>query len=380
MKTKLISFKAQTAILSAMAAIIIPNAFADGVSAFDVPSTGAALDYVNAKPMKLPQATSMTGSQLDSLMQAQSSTNQGTPVSVLGSRGDGKLSPVTVPASVVTSTGDEIGSQEYGTSNHVFTTNKTDANGDVTTKYYPFRAAGKLYFNIGTGTYVCSASLIKQGVVVTAAHCVAGFGTGKFYTGWKFYPGLDNNTAYYGSATVKKAYVMSSYLNGTDSCAQAGVVCQNDVAVLLLNTRTATAGDYIGDSTGWFGYGYGGYSYANNQVLITQLGYPVALDSGLKQERTDSQGYKSTSMSNNTVIGSLQTGGSSGGPWVVNLGMAPALNGTSFGTAAGRNVVVGTTSWGYTATGVKEQGASPFTSTNIVPLLNAACTLVPTAC
>ena len=32
----------------------------------------------------------------------------------------------------------------------------------------------------------------------------------------------------------------------------------------------------------------------------------------------------------NTVIGSLQTGGSSGGPWVVNLGVTPSLNGATY--------------------------------------------------
>jgi hypothetical protein len=31
------------------------------------------------------------------------------------------------------------------------------------------------------------------------------------------------------------------------------------------------------------------------------------------------------------------------------------------------------TSWGYVSSAIKQQGASPFTSTNIVPLVNAAC-------
>jgi hypothetical protein len=85
-------------------------------------------------------------------------------------------------------------------------------------------------------------------------------------------------------------------------------------------------------------------------------------------------------MSNNTVWGSRQTGGSSGGPEIVNLGMPPVLNGTGYGTDADFNIVVGVTSWGYTDTAVKQQGASPFTSGNIVPLVNAACTNYPLAC
>jgi hypothetical protein len=43
-------------------------------------------------------------------------------------------------------------------------------------------------------------------------------------------------------------------------------------------------------------------------------------------------------------------------------------------------VVVGVTSWGYTSNLIKQQGASPFTSGNIVPIVNAACGAVPAAC
>ena len=45
-------------------------------------------------------------------------------------------------------------------------------------------------------------------------------------------------------------------------------------------------------------------------------------------ERTDSQGTMTSSMSNNTVIRSLMTGESSGGPWLVNTRGAPVAEGT----------------------------------------------------
>jgi hypothetical protein len=57
----------------------------------------------------------------------------------------------------------------------------------------------------------------------------------------------------------------------------------------------------------------------------------------------------------------------------VNLGRAAALTNATNGAAARQNNVVGVTSWGYVSTLPKEQGASPFLSTNIVPLVNAAC-------
>ena len=106
----------------------------------------------------------------------------------------------------------------------------------------------------------------------------------------------------------------------------------------------------------------------------------MALDNGGFMERTDSQGFTNTTLSNNTIIGSLQTGGSSGGPWVVNLGNPPILNGTSFGTYASHNIVVGVTSWGYTDLTVKQQGAAPFTSGNINTLVTTVCAANPGKC
>ena len=47
---------------------------------------------------------------------------------------------------------------------------------------------------------------------------------------------------------------------------------------------------------------------------ITQLGYPSQNYDGLKMIRTDSLGYQDAP--NNVIIGSAQTGGSSGGPWL----------------------------------------------------------------
>ncbi len=274
-----------------------------------------------------------------------------------------------------------IAPQDYGTNNHPFSTAKADlSSGGVTptNTYFPYRPAGKLFFNMGSATYICSASLIKRGVAVTAAHCVANFGQKQFYTNWQFIPGYRNGAAPYGTYTVARASLLSSYYNGTDSCYQSGVICTNDVAVLVLNTNPS--GAYPGNSTGWFGYATGGYGFVNNQTQITQLGYPAGLDNGVYMERNDSSGFKNTTYSNNTIIGSNMDGGSSGGPWIVNFGIAPTLTGETNGSAPNRNIVVGVTSWGYTSTAVKEEGASAFTSTNITTLVNGACTAIPAAC
>lgn len=57
---------------------------------------------------------------------------------------------------------------------------------------YPISTAGKLFFNIGSATYVCSADVTSgtaanQSVIWTAGHCISN-GAGTFYTNWIFCP------------------------------------------------------------------------------------------------------------------------------------------------------------------------------------------------
>jgi hypothetical protein len=99
------------------------------------------------------------------------------------------------------------------------------------------------------------------------------------------------------------------------------------------------------------------------------------------EQRNDSFGFVDSGLANNSVIGSLMTAGSSGGPWLVNFGNAPVLSGGVLpGAEAARNIVVNVTSWGYVDQQFKEQGASPFTSGNIGVLVPAACGSIPSAC
>jgi hypothetical protein len=90
------------------------------------------------------------------------------------------------------------------------------------------------------------------------------------------------------------------------------------------------------------------------------------------------------------TIGSSQTGGSSGGPWLVNFGTNPV-----FGTGSAApnsdlpNLVVGTTSWATTTAGSMQMGASQFANntaypypgpSNIDALLTSICKKSPTSC
>jgi V8-like Glu-specific endopeptidase len=295
----------------------------------------------------------------------------------------------------------------FGTANSPYTTarvavttlgNSTSAANTPVTSY-PYRATGKLYFKEPGGNFVCTASLVKKGVLITAAHCVTLFGSSKFYSNWSWCPANTNSGGgVYGCYTASSPRVPTTYFNGTDVCAQSGVVCNDDMATLLVQPKSGT---YAGSVVGWYGYGWNGYSYVNASSLggvfaaqITELGYPVALDSGYQMERTDAAGwYYSSGSLQNTQIGSAQTGGSSGGPWIVNFGTRPTVgSGASLGSSISQSVV-GVTSYGSTTVGYNQQGASYFGQNsqyngtygsygdgNIGLLMHDTCTAHPTYC
>lgn len=341
------------------------------------------IDFAHAKLLALPKAPHSAAvqaeqdliSNLVNRFQSSAATEGGQ---VAGFEGDGVINAVELGSPSVSfeaQEGLEVEPQQFGTSNHPFTTARADLSVNTNT-YYPYRASGKLFFNIDGSTYVCSASLIKRGVVVTAAHCVSEYGTRRFYTDFRFVPGYRNGVAPYRVWTASTIWVPSGYLHGAaGQCAATapGVICKDDVAVIELAPQANPT--YPGTSTGWYGYGWNRSGFTSAGLThITQIGYPSALDNGLYMQRNDSQGFiGSSSLMGNTIIGSLMTGGSSGGPWLNNFGNAPTLYGISSGSFSTSNMVVGVTSWGYTDPTIKQQGASPFTSTNIVSLVSAAC-------
>ena len=318
-----------------------PNVKVQGaVTIYTAPAAEKAVNVSNigeAQAMPLPSIDLPPIDRMEDASQQPSVVWPGAPRFSPGSTGTGVQTPVTLPPESNAGSGDDggISSQEYGTQNHPFTTARVDtasvgitpASPNHVSKSYPYRAAGKLYFSDGGTSYVCSASLIKRGLLVTAAHCVSAFGANRFYTSFQYVPARYNTIAPYGVWTSEAAYVLTSYFNGTDPCTVSGVVCRDDVAVIRIAPQSAA---FPGTATGWFGYAANGYGFTpGNLALINQLGYPVSHDSGLMMHRTDSQGFVDTTMSNNTVWGSRQTGGSSGGPELVNLGIRGVLNATT---------------------------------------------------
>lgn len=230
--------------------------------------------------------------------------------------------------------------------------------GNFLSRTYPYRAIGRLTFNVGTAGSFCSATVIRKGVIVTAAHCVSSFGSPTLYTNFKFTPA--NYSVAGAAASVSTPYGVwnagplvrpVTWTNGTDT--GAGAARNNDVAVFIIQKNAQN--QFIGDVVGTIGYGWNNPSFVSSPktgnlstAAISTLGYPGLLDGGNIMQRSDGPTYLTT------VGGALQywqgsnfTGGSSGGPWITNFGAQYPVyaGGTNSGTAP-QMYVVGVTSWG----------------------------------
>ena len=263
----------------------------------------------------------------------------------------------------------------YGTSGVPFSTSQVIGGTSNPAQAASYVKTGKLLMANNSDEFnsICSASLIGRSLLLTAAHCVHTYGQGD--AGWvrkvRFIPAKDNGLEPYGHFDSTQFMVPNVYFKGADTCEAGaeGIVCNNDIALVALDNNSS--GQQAGDLVGYYGYGWDNYSFSSPSssftgafgsgvfAAITQLGYPGSHDLGLKMQMNNAYGsYVASGDLENTWLGSAMTGGSSGGPWLVNLGQDAA--GADYGSASDRNVVVGVTSWGYVDGDIKLQGASSF--------------------
>lgn len=311
----------------------------------------------NAKPLRLPKPTSIN-------VEATANQTIGTPTRGSGSPPTVNLAPDTqgqlfTPDRKVNSVNDDaVEPEKVGSAGAYFTSSRLIPLSADTV--YPYRAVGKLFFTIpGEGDFICSASVLRPRVVLTAGHCVhkGSGGSSGFYTNFLFVPAYRNGNAPFRRWSPTFVATTPTWATGNDNVPNAA-----DYAMFEMSDQSVGK---IGSVTGYFGY--------RTQGLIpnhsTLLGYPANLDSGEIMHQVTAQSFQRAS-SNTATYGSDMTGGSSGGPWVENFGALAA--GQGGGKNSGLNQVVGVTSYGPVSTSPLYQGSSILDS-RFTDLLNTIC-------
>ena len=205
---------------------------------------------------------------------------------------------------------------------------------------YPKSTVGKLFFTLNGINFVCSASVIGRSTLITAGHCNSD-GTQTFATNRLFCPSF-NGVAdpVRGCWSVVGSVVSAPWHNSGDP--------DYDYSCLITATTGTRVANKIGNVTGWLGRAW---NFASSQAERT-FGYPQAapFTGGTLQTTASTEWYTHDFRAGgqiSKIIGSDLTGGSSGGPWILEWtgGLAETADtDASLATDPGSNWVNGVNS------------------------------------
>ncbi|MDN5727609.1 MAG: hypothetical protein L0G99_17020 [Propionibacteriales bacterium] len=184
----------------------------------------------------------------------------------------------------------------------------------------PRKAVGKIFFTMQGRNYVCSGNSVasnNDSVVSTAGHCL-NEGPGAFVTNFVFVPAYENGAAPYGKWAAKTLMAPTSWKNSGDF--------NNDVGFAVM--RPDSQGRQLADVVGSTGIEF---NSARGQQVVS-YGYPAdpPFNGELLYSCSDTAARDSVdpSKAGQGILCDM-TGGSSGGPWMLNNGNQTSVN--SFG-------------------------------------------------
>ncbi len=190
----------------------------------------------------------------------------------------------------------------------------------------PDRLNGKVFFTMGGLDYVCSGTVINSSnkdMVDTAGHCVSD-GAGHFATNWVFVPGYASKLAA-GSAGLYPYGIWTARRLTTTAQWHYSANIKQDVAygvLAPLNKRHIAT--YLG--------GQGTFFNASRNQTFNAFGYPQAAPFNGRDQRVS----VSKRIGDDPFLGGLvgpvpmkissnQTGGTSGGGWIVGISPTTGL-------------------------------------------------------
>ena len=196
---------------------------------------------------------------------------------------------------------------------------------------WPFITIGKLFFNQNGGSWVCSASSIASSsashAIITAGHCIND-GAGHWSSNMVFVPAYNNGASPYGQWTIIYATerAFTSWVSGGDLARDIAGAKTNPLGGLTLAQKV-----------GWLGFAWN-FSRVN---AWWQIGYPQASPfTGAYMIACEaSYAYDSPfgTSPKPMGVGCDQTGGTSGGPWVLGMGSGNYVNGVQSHRRTGFN-------------------------------------------
>lgn len=133
------------------------------------------------------------------------------------------------------------------------------------TANYPYRAIASLVMTFSDGQYICTGWFIGARTLATAGHCVFDPSKQEFASKIVVYPGRDGNTLPYDSAQASKLFTTTCWKNtASHECDYGAIKINKD----------------LGNTVGWFGFGYNNNDNAIDGTRATVSGYPGDKPSG----------------------------------------------------------------------------------------------------
>jgi V8-like Glu-specific endopeptidase len=226
-------------------------------------------------------------------------------------------------------------------------------------KFFPYKVVGKVFFTIpGLGDYMCSGCVVNttnRSAVWTAGHCVYSpdVGEGVWHENFIFVPARYNGVDLFGTWTANSLVTLDGWKNGLLEYDQGGA---------YMNRGGPGAGNHLVGKLGGLGF----LANAPREQHWHLDGYPAEVPFDGDHQilcasswATDDQPTGTPGVDPPTIgIGCDMTGGSSGGPWIVDFSGIPGVG----------NLLNGNVSYGYI--GVPNELYGPYFSDGAINLYN----------